>query len=107
VTITTNSAAFLVQEAARNNQSRWPAIRAMTTKRSTTTPRIQSYRGLSQYQLIDGTGGWRLCCTDQQYGRSSTGAVVTAAFEATEIPEPASLASGLLGLMLIAGRRRR
>lgn len=41
------------------------------------------------------------------FGSTNYIAISELRFGATEIPEPASLASGLLGLALIAGRRRR
>lgn len=100
VTLTTSSG-FLVQEAARNNQS-------MTGGGGYTTLysySVQSYRGLSQYQVIDGTGPGDYFAPINNTG--SFKYIAGAAFEAEAVPEPASLAGGLFGLTLIAGRRRR
>jgi hypothetical protein len=98
----TTSSGFLVQEAARNNQS-------LTGGGGYTTLynySVQSYRGLSQYQVIDGTG------PDSYFAPiNNTGSfkyIAGAAFEA--VPEPSTFllaAFGLLGLIGFGRRRKR
>lgn len=98
VTITTDEG-FFVQEAARNNQSLGDAVDDYTTLYNFSS---ESYRGLSQYQVTTSAGDYLAPINNTG---ANAGRFVTAAFEA--VPEPASLATGLLSLTLIAGRRRR
>lgn len=90
----TTSSGFLVQEAARNNQS-------LTGGGDYTTLynySVQSYRGLSQYQVVDGTGPGTYFAPINNSG--SFKYIAGAAFEA--VPEPASLALlGLGGLLML------
>lgn len=95
----TTSNGFLVQEAARNNQS-------LTGGGGYTTLydyEVQSYRGLSQYQVIDdGSGPGTYFAPINNTG--SFKYIAGAAFEA--IPEPSVTILGTLGSLLLLRRKR-
>ena len=103
VTVTT-SEGFVVQEAARNNQS----LTASGTDDWETLYDFngpQSYQALSQYQLTTAPGSYFAPINNT--GRFKR--ISAAAFEAEEvlIPEPTSLLVGAIGLGGLIARRRR
>ncbi|BCX46846.1 hypothetical protein HAHE_07540 [Haloferula helveola] len=99
----TTASGFLVQEAARNNQSLTAdAGDAWQTLYDYNGP--QSYQALSQYQVVDGTGPGSYLAPINNTGANFR-LIAGAAFEA--IPEPGSSLLVLSGLSLLVLKRRR
>ena len=97
----TTADGFLVQEAARNNQS-LTGGGGYTTLYSYS---VQSYRGLSQYQVVNGTGPGSYFAPINNTG--SFKYIAGAAFEGADvIPEPSVALLGALGTVLLIRRKR-